>query len=624
MFSSGVPTGLPIAVVDQDHSSGSRELIRRLASMRGLAVTAQPPSLEAARTVVRSGAVYGIVHIPADWDRDRLRNASSPVVLYDNAQFSLVAGTIGGDVRAVVTSMAVDRLVASEARFGGGFAQAAMRVNGVQADLRTLFNPSLSYEAYFAGMLLPVALHLFCVIAAVSALGREFRDRSVDAWLASAGGSLPRALAGKLAPVALVYLLLSWCIVVTFAGWRGWAPAGSLVLWMVAIAVLMIVSVAIAIMLVGLTLNLRRALSLTGLYVATGLAFSGFSYPRAAMGQRRAVVGRPAALHPLPAGAAGPMARWCQCQRVGAGHGTAAVVHRRAVADWPAAAQPCGDATGPLGHPMTPWQALVTTVTAALRDRGLVIMFVAAVPFYSFFYPLPYATQSVRNVPLVVVDLDASPMSRDIVSRLSTVATVRIGGSASAVGEASGALAAGQIAGIVVVPENFSRDAARGTPTAVTVFGTGAYPVQDKAVLGSVGAVVQDVAGEVTAARLARQGAPAAALLQSARAGPAFIDQPLYNLTRGYGGYVVAAVGILIVQQVMLMAIAALVGTWLEQRAGTLFGSHAVGLGTLLGTIAGFALFVFLGAALLHRLRFLVPGLPARAATSPGRSHLLQ
>ena len=285
MFSSGVPTGLPIAVVDQDHSSGSRELIRRLASMRGLAVTAQPSSLEAARTVVRSGAVYGIVHIPANWDRDRLRNASSPVVLYDNAQFSLVAGTIGGDVRAVVTSMAVDRLVASEARFGGGFAQAAMRFSGVQADFRTLFNPSLSYEAYFGGMLLPVALHLFCVIAAVSALGREFRDRSVDEWLASAGGNLPRALAGKLAPVTLVYVLLSWCIVATFAGWRGWAPAGSLVLWMVAIAVLMIVSVTIAIMLVGLTVNLRRALSLTGLYVATGLAFSGFSYPLVAMGQ---------------------------------------------------------------------------------------------------------------------------------------------------------------------------------------------------------------------------------------------------------------------------------------------------------------------------------------------------
>ena len=251
---------------------------------------------------------------------------------------------------------------------------------------------------------------------------------------------------------------------------------------------------------------------------------------------------------------------------------------------------------------MTFWRALVSTVDAALRDRGLMVMFVAAVPVYSFFYPLPYVTQSVRHVPLVVVDLDASPMSRDIVSRLSAVPSVRIDGSASTVGEASDALAAGQIAGIVLVPENFSRDATRGTPTAVTVFGTGAYPVQDKAVLGSVGAVLQGVVAEAGGARMAHQGAPAAALLQSARAGPAFIDQPLYNLARGYGSYVVAAVGILIVQQVMLMAIASLVGTWLEGRTGTLFDAQAVGPFALFGTVAGFALFVFL--ALLYFIGF--------------------
>jgi ABC-2 type transport system permease protein len=284
LFSNGVPTGLPIAVVDEDHGSASRDLIRRMASMRGLAITAQPESLEAAQPLVRSGSVYGVVHIPSNWERDRLRGVGQPVVLYENAQFSLVAGIIGGDVRAAVSSLVVERAVAGEARFGGGLAQAAARLGGVQADLRTLFNPTLSYEAYLAGMLLPVALHLFCVIAAVSSLGREFRDRSVDDWLASAGGSLPRALIGKLAPVLLVYLMFALLIVAAFAGWRGWTPAGSLALWIVAIAVLVIVSVTVAVMLVGITINLRLALSLTGIYVATGLAFSGFSFPRAAMG----------------------------------------------------------------------------------------------------------------------------------------------------------------------------------------------------------------------------------------------------------------------------------------------------------------------------------------------------
>ena len=284
LFSNSVPTGLPIAVVDEDHGSASRDLIRRMAAMRGLAITAQPASLEAAQPLVRSGSVYGVVHIPSNWERDRLRGVGQPVVLYENAQFSLVAGIIGGDVRAAVSSQVVERAVASEARFGGGLAQAAARLGGVQADLRTLFNPTLSYEAYLAGMLLPVALHLFCVIAAVSALGREFRDRSVDDWLASAGGSLSRALVGKLAPVLLAYILFALLLVATFAGWRGWTPAGSLALWVIAITVLMTVSVTVAVMLVGLTINLRLALSLTGIYVATGLAFSGFSFPRAAMG----------------------------------------------------------------------------------------------------------------------------------------------------------------------------------------------------------------------------------------------------------------------------------------------------------------------------------------------------
>ncbi len=242
------------------------------------------------------------------------------------------------------------------------------------------------------------------------------------------------------------------------------------------------------------------------------------------------------------------------------------------------------------------------TLAAAVRDRGLLLMFVFAVPIYSLFYPLPYSTQAVRHVPLVVVDLDASAMSRDIISRLATVPSVRIDGSASSVDEARTALASGQIAGIVLVPENFARDAARGTPTAVTVFGTGAYPVQDKAVLGSVGAVLQGVVAEVGGLRVAHQGAPAGALLQSARSGPAFIDQLLYNLARGYGSNVVAAVGILFVQQVMLMAIASLVGSWLERSAGTLFGTPRLGLSAFAGTIIAFASFAFL--ALLYFIGF--------------------
>ncbi|MFN7573101.1 MAG: ABC transporter permease [Betaproteobacteria bacterium] len=283
VFTAGVPVGLPVAVVDQDNSAASRDLVRRIAATRGVAVALRPTSLEAAQPAVRSGAVYAVVHIPADWERDRLRGAPSPVALYGNAQFFLVAGIVGGDVRAAVSSMAFDRAVMAEARFGDGLAHSARRVDSVQADLRTLFDPALSYEVYLGGTLIPAILHLFCVVAAVSALGREFRDRTVGDWLRAAAGRPAAALLGKLAPVAVVYLGLALATVATLAGWRGWPAAGSLGLWLVAIAMLMLASMTIAVLMVGATANLRAALSLTGLYVATGIAFSGFSFPRAAM-----------------------------------------------------------------------------------------------------------------------------------------------------------------------------------------------------------------------------------------------------------------------------------------------------------------------------------------------------
>jgi ABC-2 type transport system permease protein len=283
IFSNSVPTALPVAWVDEDHSSDSRSLVLRLASMRSVQVAAQPASLEAAWPLVRSGQVYAVVHVPPGWQRERLRGSPLPVVVYENLQFNLSVGLLSKDIGAAVRSMGSERALAGEVRIGGGGAEAAgVRVRAVQLDVRTLFNPALSYEAFLAGMTAAAMLNLFAVIASVSALGREFRDRSVPDWLAS-GGSVWRAVAGKLLVVLAVYAVLGLALIATLAGWRGWGVAGSLGMWVGSMTLLMAVGVATGLLLVGLTANLRVAYSLTGIYVATALAFSGFSFPTYAM-----------------------------------------------------------------------------------------------------------------------------------------------------------------------------------------------------------------------------------------------------------------------------------------------------------------------------------------------------
>ena len=255
-----------------------------------------------------------------------------------------------------------------------------------------------------------------------------------------------------------------------------------------------------------------------------------------------------------------------------------------------------------MGPAVSAWHALCATVLAALRDRGLLVLFVFAVPAYSFYYPLAYQTQEVRNVPVEVVDLDRSSLSRRIAFDIGAAPSVRVVGRADSLAAASDRLAAGHSAGIIVIPVGFQRDILRGSPTAVTVFDSGAYPVQYKAVLTAVAPVVQTLAAQVGGKRLAREGAPPLVLYQAAHGGPPVIERALFNVTGGYGNYVVAAVGILIVHQVLLMAGAALAGTWVEQGSGPLFSAPLVSVGAVWGSAVGLALFGL--AALLYMIGF--------------------
>lgn len=284
LFSSGVPSALPIVVVDQDHSASSRELVRRIGAVRSLNVAVRATSLEEAWPFVRRGEAYGVVQVPAGWALERLRGGQKPVVLYNNTQYYLIAGLLSSGVREAVSSLAGEQAVLREARFGGGFVSARLRAGAVRAELRTLFNPQISYELYLGGMLAPIMLHLYITIMGISLLGREFRDCTAGEWLAAAGGRVSSALLGKcLVPFGL-YLLFGAVLVAMFSRLGGGLALAHQALWLAGLAMMFLASLALALLLVSLTGNLRICLSSAGVLVATSPAFSGFTFPLEAMG----------------------------------------------------------------------------------------------------------------------------------------------------------------------------------------------------------------------------------------------------------------------------------------------------------------------------------------------------
>jgi len=283
IFSEGVNTKLPIALVDEDHSQASRELVMALDATRSTAVVAAPEDLNAAWTLVRSGRAYGILHVPRDWERRARQGDPLPAVLYTNEQFHAAGTSLSFDITSALLSVATDRAFPAQSASGGGYGAAERHANAVHAELRTLYGPQLSFERALAGAFLPATLHLFVLGAAAFAIGREFRDRTAADWLRSGGSDIRAALLGKLLPLLACALVLALAIVLWNAGYRGWAANGSLLMWYLGFASLMVACCAIPALLVALTGTLRIALAASAILNVTAISYTGFTYPLQSM-----------------------------------------------------------------------------------------------------------------------------------------------------------------------------------------------------------------------------------------------------------------------------------------------------------------------------------------------------
>lgn len=275
MFGAGVPRALPVAVVDHDNSVMSRELVRMIDAAPGLQVAARPADMQQAWAAVRAAEVYAVVHVPEGSGREILRGGSAVVFAYYNASHQTAGQAAERGIGDAVQAAGGRFVRADVARIRG---PDAVRAPPLRVQATVLANAARSYEQFLLGLLFPALLYLAACLAMVSALGRELRDGTAGEWLQSCGDRLLPAVAGKLAPYLLLFTVHGTGSLVWLAAIRG-GVAGSAALLLAAQAGLYLASAGIALLLVGATRNLGVALSVTGLYAGTALAFSGATFP---------------------------------------------------------------------------------------------------------------------------------------------------------------------------------------------------------------------------------------------------------------------------------------------------------------------------------------------------------
>ncbi|WP_303638398.1 ABC transporter permease [Stenotrophomonas tuberculopleuritidis] len=109
---------LPILVVDEDHSSTSRELLRTLDSLRVAKVVGQPADLDSARRQLEAGHAEGIVLVPANLERDILRGQPAKLVLLGNGAYLGRASWVLGSIADALAAFGRDAAVTQAAFMG--------------------------------------------------------------------------------------------------------------------------------------------------------------------------------------------------------------------------------------------------------------------------------------------------------------------------------------------------------------------------------------------------------------------------------------------------------------------------------------------------------------------------
>ncbi len=118
MMDSGLPSRIPIAVVDLDNTATSRTLIRQLDAFEKTDVKYKSLSFKEAREMMERMEVYAVLTIPKDFSKDAVSGSRPKLVYYTNNAFLISGSLLFQDLKTVTTlaSAAVGGLQTAEAK----------------------------------------------------------------------------------------------------------------------------------------------------------------------------------------------------------------------------------------------------------------------------------------------------------------------------------------------------------------------------------------------------------------------------------------------------------------------------------------------------------------------------
>lgn len=278
----GLPHDLPVGIVDCDRSSTSRSFCQQLDATQ-LSQVVYYDDLHRARRDMQTGRLTAFIVIPEGFNDDIQASRQPHIAYYVNSLYFVGGALSYSNILTMLnlTNGAVQRQFLRARGVSEG--EILSRIQPIVLDAHQIGNTTTSYGVYLNSVLLPGVLEMIVILITVYAVGSELKYGTSRHLMKTAGGSLVKAITGKMAIYTLIFTILGVSLELFLYHWLHYPIKGSV--WWMCLDILLLVaaSQAAGLFIIGLFPNLRLAVSVGAIYSVLGFSLAGFTLPVEAM-----------------------------------------------------------------------------------------------------------------------------------------------------------------------------------------------------------------------------------------------------------------------------------------------------------------------------------------------------
>ncbi len=279
MFADGLPTKLPIAVVDNDNSSLSRNFIRQMDAMQMIHVSMHLNNFSEAEHEMKKGNIYAFVIIPSDIQANLLAGRQPELSFYYNNAYFVPGSLLFRDLSTISSMFSASVGLSTGLAKGKTTEEIMGQLQPIVPDAHLIGNPYTNYSVYLSNVLMPGILQLMILLITVFAIGVELKEGTSGEWMSLSNKSILTALSGKLLPYTVIFTTLVIFQNVILFRILGFPLHNNILTMLVASVLFVLAEQAMGILIIGTLPVLRNALSFAAVFGMLGISYSGFTFP---------------------------------------------------------------------------------------------------------------------------------------------------------------------------------------------------------------------------------------------------------------------------------------------------------------------------------------------------------